>query len=51
MSAVFTETALTRRKRLTERVAQATFGLMALALVVPLVTIVAYLEAAIWRPS
>jgi phosphate transport system permease protein len=43
MSAVFTETALTRRKRLTERVAQATFGIMALALVVPLVTIVSYL--------
>jgi phosphate transport system permease protein len=43
MSGKFTETALTRRKRLTERVAQATFGLMALTLVVPLVTIVSYL--------
>jgi phosphate transport system permease protein len=43
MAAVFTETALTRRKRTTERIAQVTFGLMALALVVPLVTIVGYL--------
>jgi phosphate transport system permease protein len=44
----FTETAATRRKRLTERVAQAIFGLMALSLVVPLVTIVVYLFAQAW---
>jgi phosphate transport system permease protein len=48
MRAVFTETAATRRKRLTERVAQAIFGLMALALVVPLVTIVLYLFIQAW---
>ncbi|HMI83221.1 MAG TPA: phosphate ABC transporter permease PstA [Polyangiaceae bacterium] len=48
MAALFTETAATRRKRLTERLAQATFGLMALALVVPLVTIVAYLFVQAW---
>jgi phosphate transport system permease protein len=44
----FGETAATRRKRLTERVAQAIFGLMALSLVVPLVTIVVYLFAQAW---
>ncbi len=48
MAAVFTETAATRRKKLTERLAQAVFGLMALALVVPLVTIVLYLLVQAW---
>jgi phosphate transport system permease protein len=48
MAAVFTETAATRRKRLTERLAQTIFGLMALALVVPLVTIVLYLVVQAW---
>jgi phosphate transport system permease protein len=42
-TATFGETALTRKKRRTERVAQALFGLMALALVIPLLTIVTYL--------
>jgi phosphate transport system permease protein len=42
-TAIFVETALTRRKRLNERIAQVVFGLMALALVVPLVLIVGYL--------
>jgi len=48
MPAVFTETAATRRKRLTERLAQGLFGLMALSLVVPLVTIVVYLFVQAW---
>jgi phosphate transport system permease protein len=42
-TAIFVETALTRRKRLNERIAQVVFGLMALALVVPLLLIVGYL--------
>ena len=46
--ATFTETAATRRKRFTERVAQGIFGLMALSLVVPLVTIVVYLFVQAW---
>jgi phosphate transport system permease protein len=48
MRAVFVETAATRRKRLTERIAQSIFGLMALSLVIPLVTIVAYLFVQAW---
>jgi phosphate transport system permease protein len=48
MAAIFTETAATRRKQLTERLAQGIFGLMALALVVPLVTIVVYLFVQAW---
>jgi phosphate transport system permease protein len=40
---VFVETALTRRKRMNERIAQVVFGLMALALVVPLLLIIGYL--------
>jgi phosphate transport system permease protein len=48
MRAVFVETAATRRKRVTERIAQSIFGLMALALVVPLVTIVVYLFVQAW---
>ena len=48
MPAVFTETAATRRKRLTERLARGLFGLMALSLVVPLVTIVVYLFVQAW---
>src|SRR6185503_11054703 len=48
MGTIFTETAATRRKQLTERLAQAIFGLMALALVVPLVTIVVYLFVQAW---
>jgi phosphate transport system permease protein len=42
-AATFTETALTRKKRISERVAQVVFGLMALMLVMPLVLIVGYL--------
>ena len=45
---MFVETALTRRKRLNERIAQVIFGLMALALVVPLLLIVGYLLARAW---
>ena len=48
MRAVFVETTATRRKRLTERIAQSIFGLMALSLVVPLVTIVVYLFVQAW---
>jgi phosphate transport system permease protein len=40
---MFAETELGRRKRRTERIAQAVFGAMALAIVVPLVLIIAYL--------
>jgi phosphate transport system permease protein len=43
MGAVFTETHVSRRKRLTERLAQCVFGLMACALVVPLLLIVGHL--------
>ena len=48
MPAIFVETAATRRKRLTERIAQSIFGLMALSLVIPLVTIVVYLFVQAW---
>ncbi|MET0594750.1 MAG: phosphate ABC transporter permease PstA [Polyangiaceae bacterium] len=47
-AAIFVETALTRRKRLNERIAQVVFGLMALALVVPLLLIVGYLLKQAW---
>jgi phosphate transport system permease protein len=42
-AATFGETALTRKKRRTERLAQSVFGLMAIGLVIPLVLIIGYL--------
>jgi len=42
-STVFAETAFTRKKRLNERIAQVVFGLMAVALVTPLLFIIGYL--------
>jgi phosphate transport system permease protein len=48
MAAVFVETAHTRRKRVTERIAQVVLGLMALALVAPLLLIVGYLIHEAW---
>jgi phosphate transport system permease protein len=44
----FTETPLGRRKRRFEVIAKTVFGLMALAMVVPLVAIVVYLVARAW---
>jgi phosphate transport system permease protein len=44
----FTETAIGRRKRRFELVARSIFGLMALAMVVPLVCIVVYLVVRAW---
>jgi phosphate transport system permease protein len=44
----FVETAISRRKRRFELVAKSIFGLMALAMVVPLVCIVVYLVARAW---
>ena len=44
----FTETAISRRKRRFELVAKSIFGLMALAMVVPLVCIVVYLVVRAW---
>jgi phosphate transport system permease protein len=44
----FTETANSRRKRFAERVAKVGFGLMAMALVVPLVLIIVYLVSQAW---
>jgi len=44
----FVETALSRRKRRFELVAKSIFGLMALAMVVPLVCIVVYLVVRAW---
>jgi phosphate transport system permease protein len=44
----FTETAMGRRKRRLELVARAIFGLMALAMVVPLICIVVYLVVRAW---
>jgi phosphate transport system permease protein len=44
----FTETPIGRRKRRSELVAKSIFGLMALAMVVPLVCIVVYLVARAW---
>jgi phosphate transport system permease protein len=44
----FTETANGRRKRRTELLAKSIFGLMALAMVVPLVAIVVYLVVRAW---
>jgi len=47
-AARFVETPFTRKKRRSELVARAAFGLMSLALVVPLVAIVAYLIVQAW---
>lgn len=48
MSARFVETPLVRRKRRFELIAKTIFGLMALAMVVPLVAIVVYLVVRAW---
>src|SRR5881394_1217562 len=47
-SALFTETALIRKKKRRELLAKGIFGSMALAMIIPLFIIIAYLVARAW---